>query len=214
MTWWSWSLRQRLAVAICGTLAMGIIVFGIVAWNEVRAAAVEAAQTRLEVVTRRIADLLGSNVSTQKAQLANVARDPAIRMLSIGGDGMSRDSAVARVRRADSTSRSIVAIQIWDVAGKVVFTSSPLATRMDDAARRALLGALAPDDSAMVGPLINDADTLRFVTLGPIHMGGPVGRLGGAVATPVGARRLALADRPDRHARAAVVRQRRRRRLE
>jgi signal transduction histidine kinase/CheY-like chemotaxis protein len=167
-------LRQRLAFAICGTLAMGIIVFGIVAWNEVRTAAVEAAQTRLEVVTRRIADLLGSNVSLEKAQLANVARDANVRILAIGSDGPARDSAVARVRRADSTQRSVLAIQIWDAAGQVVFTSSPYPTKLDDAARRALIGTLTEDDSAAVSPFVNESDTLRFATYGPIRMGGAV----------------------------------------
>src|SRR5262245_43862945 len=114
VAWWNWSLRQRLAVAICGTLAVGIIAFGIVAWNEVRKAAVEAAQTRLEVVTRRIADLLSNSVAQQKSQLAVVARDRGIQHIATGGDGDARDSAESRIRRADSSSASILAIQVWD----------------------------------------------------------------------------------------------------
>jgi signal transduction histidine kinase/ActR/RegA family two-component response regulator len=164
-------LRQRLAFAICGTLAMGIIVFGIVAWNEVRTAAVETAQTRLEVVTRRIADILASQVSAQKAQLASAARDPAIRYLSTGADGEARDSAVARVRRADSTNTSVLAIQVWDADGNVIFTSSPLVDGMDNAARRALMATMSNDDSAAVGPFVLSGDTLKFATFGPIRTG-------------------------------------------
>ena len=174
MTWWSWSLRQRLAVAICGTLAMGIIVFGIVAWNEVRTAAVEAAQTRLEVVTRRIADMLSTNVASEKSQLAGSARDQNIQYLAYGRDGAARDSAIARVHRADSASNSILAIQLWDATGTIVFTSHPLTAGMENTGRRALLSTLQPGDSAAVGPFTLAGDTLMFATFGPVRNGGPV----------------------------------------
>src|SRR5512139_3497896 len=111
VAWWNWSLRQRLAVAICGTLAVGIIAFGIVAWNEVRKAAVEAAETRLEVVTRRIADLLSNSATQQKSQVSGIARDRGIQVIASGGDGAARDSAVSRIQRADSISTSILSIQ-------------------------------------------------------------------------------------------------------
>ena len=106
MPWWNWSLRQRLAVAICGTLAAGTIAFGIVAWSEVRHAAVESAEARLEVVTRRISDLLSNSVAQQKSQLAGVARDRGIQYIASGGDGPARDSAVSRIRRGSSAGTS------------------------------------------------------------------------------------------------------------
>jgi signal transduction histidine kinase/CheY-like chemotaxis protein len=167
-------LRQRLAVAICGTLAMGIIVFGIVAWNEVRTAAVEAAQTRLEVVTRRIADLLSTSVATTKAQLAGMSRDPSIRRLALGGDGAARDSAVAQIRRLDSLQTVVLAVQIWDATGSVQFTTNPQAAGMDDARRRALLATLQQGDSAAVSPFVLHNDTLMFATFGPVRTGAPV----------------------------------------
>src|SRR5688572_19458395 len=153
---------------------MGIIVFGIVAWNEVRTAAVEAAQTRLEVVTRRIADLLSSRVATTKAQLAGMSRDPNIRRLALGGDGEARDSAIARVRRLDSLQNTVLAVQIWDATGAVQFTSSPQTAGMDDARRRALLTTLQRDDSAAVSPFVLGSDTLMYATFGPIRTGAPV----------------------------------------
>jgi two-component system, cell cycle sensor histidine kinase and response regulator CckA len=174
LSWWSWSLRQRLALAICGTLAVAIAAFGVVAWNEVRTAAVEAAQTRLEVVTRRIADLLETSVAQQKSQLAGVARDRGIQLIASGGDGPARDSAVNRIRRADSASAAILAIQVWDSTGTVLFSSSPVSQRLDDAARREMLAMLGPGDSAAVGPFRVDGDTVRFAAIGPIRTGGPV----------------------------------------
>src|SRR5262245_59870460 len=128
---WNWSLRQRLSAAICGTLAVGIIASGIVAWNEVRKAAVEAAETRLEVVTRRIADRLANSVNQPDSQLAGVARDRGIQLIASGGDGTARDSAEARIRRADSTSAAILAIQVWDANGAVLYSSSPVSNRLD-----------------------------------------------------------------------------------
>src|SRR5688572_27173871 len=152
---------------------MGIIVFGIVAWNEVRTAAVEAAQTRLEVVTRRIADLLSSRVATTKAQLAGMSRDPNIRRLALGGDGEARDSAIARVRRLDSLQNTVLAVQIWDATGAVQFSSSPRNTGTDDS-RRALLTSLQPDDSAAVSPFVLSSDTLMYATFGPVRTGAPI----------------------------------------
>src|SRR5215207_7004570 len=148
VAWWNWSLRQRLAVAICGTLAVAIIAFGIVAWNEVRKAAVEAAETRLEVVTRRVADLLGNSVAQQKSQLAGVARDRGIHVIASGAEGVARDSAVSRLVRADSVSAAILAIQVWNSAGEVLFSTGPVSTRLDNEGRRSMLAQLGPRDSA------------------------------------------------------------------
>ena len=124
MTWWSLSLRQRFALAICGTLAVVILVFGLVTWNEVRSSALDAAQARLEFVTHRLADLLATNVATTKSQVAGVARDRGIQLLSRGENGAARDSAIARIQRTDSTSSSILSVQIWDTAGGILFSSS------------------------------------------------------------------------------------------
>ena len=174
VAWWNWSLRQRLAVAICGTLAVGIIAFGIVAWNEVRTAAVEASQARLEVVTRRIADLLSTSVAQQKTQLASLARDRNLQHIASGSDGETLDSAVSRLRRADSASAAILAIQVWDAAGGVLFSSSPVSNGLDNSMRRDMLAQLTPTDSAAVAPFRVDGDTIRYAVLGPIRRGGPV----------------------------------------
>src|SRR4026207_1032884 len=132
VAWWNWSLRQRLAVAICGTLAVGIIAFGIVAWNEVRTAAIEAAQARLEVVTRRIADLLSNSVAQQKTQAASLGRDRNIQHIASGSDGEAPITAVSRSPGADSASATILAIEVWDTAGAVLFSSSPLSSTVDN----------------------------------------------------------------------------------
>jgi signal transduction histidine kinase/ActR/RegA family two-component response regulator len=174
MAWWQLSLRQRLAFAICGILAVGIFVFGLGAWNEVRTAAVEAAQTRLEVVTRRIADLLENSVASQKSQLAGVARDRGIQLLARGEEGAGRDSAITRLRRADSTSSSVLGIQIWDADGAIVFSTSAFTGGMDDSARRDLLATLSQGDSAAIGPFRADGDSVAYATFGPIRLGGPV----------------------------------------
>jgi len=174
VAWWTWSLRQRLAFAICGTLAVGIIAFGIGAWNEVRSSAVDAAETRLEVVTRRIADILGNSVVQQKSQLAGVSRDRGVQLIARGDSGPARDSAIVRVQRADSVSSAILAIQIWDSTGAVVFSSSPVSSRVDDKARRDLLATLTPGDSAAIGPFRIDGDTVRYATFGPIRQAGSV----------------------------------------
>jgi len=173
VAWWQLSLRQRLAFAICGILAVGILVFGVGAWNEVRAAAVEAARTRLEVVTRSIADLLVNSVASQQSQLAGIARDRGVQLIAHGVGGPEVDSAIARLHRTDSASASILAIQVWDSAGAIVFTSSALSGRTDDMGRRDLLETLSPGDSAGIGPFRLENDTLRFATFGPIHSGGP-----------------------------------------
>jgi signal transduction histidine kinase/ActR/RegA family two-component response regulator len=169
-------LRQRLALAICGTLAAGILAFGVAAWNEVRTSAVEAAQARLEVVTRRISDLLVASVATQKSQLAGVARDRGVQLVAQNGEGTARDSAVARLRRADSASAATLSIQIWDARGAVVFSTSEMATTMTDSARRDLLATIPDGDSAAVGPFQLESDSILYATLGPIRVGGAVTR--------------------------------------
>jgi signal transduction histidine kinase/CheY-like chemotaxis protein len=174
MTRGSWSLRRRLAFAICGTSAAGILAFGLVAWNEVRTSAVEAAQARLEVVTRRISDLLTGSVATQKSQLAGLGRDRGLHLLAGNVEGAGLDTTTARLRRADSASAATLAIEIWDAGGAVVFSTSPLEERMNNDARRELLATLPRGDSAAVGPLRIEADSVVYATFGPIRLAGPV----------------------------------------
>ena len=176
VTWRTLSLRQRLAAAICGTLAVGILAFGLVAWNEVRTNAVDAAQDRLEVVTRRIADLLTNSAAVQKSQHAGVARDRGVQLIAAGGEGPALDSALARTRRADSASAAVLAIQIWDRSGGVLFSSSELADSLSNRDRRELLTAVPTGDSAAVTPFRIESGTVRYAVIGPIRTGGPVSR--------------------------------------
>jgi signal transduction histidine kinase/CheY-like chemotaxis protein len=176
MVWGSWSLRQRLAFAICGTLAVGIAAFGVVAWNEVRGAAVETAEARLDVVTRRISDLLTTSVATQKSQLAGVARDRGVQAIARNVPGPELDSAIARIYRADSGSAATLAVQLWNPAGEVVFSTAPVVTTMSDSSRRELLGMIPRGDSAAVGPFRLESDSILYATFGPIRTGGPVTR--------------------------------------
>ena len=171
MVWGSWSLRQRLAFAICGTLAVGILAFGVAAWNEVRSATVEAAVARIEVVTRRISDLLTTSVATQKSQLAGVARDRSVQTIARGIPGPDLDSAIARLSRADSASAATLSVQVWDSSGAIVFSTTPRLTPMTDADRRGLLGMIAPGDSAGVGLFRLERDSVIYPTFGPIRLG-------------------------------------------
>ena len=167
----SWSLRQRLAFAICGTLAVGILAFGLVAWNEVRGATVETAEARLDVVTRRISDLLTTSAATQKSQLAGVARDRNVEAVARGIPGETLDSAVARLNRADSASAATLSLQVWDATGAIVFSTTPMVTTMDDSARRELLGTIPEGDSAALGPFRLEQDSVVYPTFGPIRIG-------------------------------------------
>ena len=174
VTWRTLSLRQRLALAICGTLALGILAFGVVAWNEVRTSAVEASQARLEVVTRRIADLLSNSVAQQKSQVAGVARDRGIQLIASGVQGPARDSAADRFRRADSANATTVAIQVWNRTGSVIFSSSEPTESLGNGDRRALIATLARGDSSGITPFRIENDSVRYAVIAPIRIGGPV----------------------------------------
>jgi signal transduction histidine kinase/ActR/RegA family two-component response regulator len=113
-------------------------------------------------------------VASQKSQLAGVARDRGIQLLARGEEGPGRDSAIARLRRADSASSSLLGIQIWDAAGAIVFSTSAFTADMDDSSRRDLLATLSQGDSAAVGPFRADGDSVAYATFGPIRLGRPV----------------------------------------
>jgi signal transduction histidine kinase/CheY-like chemotaxis protein len=159
-------LRQRLAVAICGTLAAGIVIFGFLAWNEVRTAAIDAAQTRLEVVTRRVADLLATSVGLAKTQASGLIRDRGVALLARGGSGPTVETADGRLRSIDSASAQILSVQIWNGAGAVVYSTNAYATTQDDRERAALTSSLGRSDSVVIGPFRIDADSVRYPTIG------------------------------------------------
>lgn len=173
MVWQSWSLQRRLSVAICGTLAAGIVAFGVVAWSEVRTAAVDAAETRLEVVTRRVADLLATSVGSAKLQVTGLIRDRGVELIARRASGPSVDSADGRLRVIDSASAQILAVQVWDPAGAVVYSTSAYATTQDDRERAALVASLGQSDSVAIGPFRIEGDSVRYPTLGRLRTGRP-----------------------------------------
>ena len=169
-------MRQRLATAICGTLALGLVTFGVIAWSGTRRAAIEASRLRLALVTRRTADLLINSTASAEAQVVALARDRSIRDVARLTEGTARDSAVARLQRADSLSAPILAFEIWDSTARVLFASSNSLGAVGDTVRRTILASLAPDDSAVTGPFVAQGDSVAYATVSPVGLNGTVTR--------------------------------------
>jgi PAS domain S-box-containing protein len=162
------SVRLRLAVAVCGTLALGILGLGSIARWEARAEAVAASTTRLDIVVRQTADLFASSMANQRSQAVQVSRDPNVRLLAAGATSTEGDSAAARLHRADSTSTTIVAYELWDSTGSVLHTTSPGMRTVRDSVRLLLLARLRTGDSVASGPLVLHDDSVAYATIATI----------------------------------------------
>jgi signal transduction histidine kinase/ActR/RegA family two-component response regulator len=159
------SVRLRLAIAICGALALGIVGFGSIARWEARAEAVSTSTVRLANVARQTASLLANSLSNQRAQALQLGRDPQVRVVAAGTGGEAGDSAVARLRRADSTSAAILGIEIWDSTAAIRHATNPALRSVPDSIRRLLLGRLSTADSVASGRLVLHGDSLVYATI-------------------------------------------------
>jgi len=178
-------MRRQLAIAICGTLALGVLAFGAFARWEVRSEALAAADLRLETVTSRTADLIAATLTSQRTQMAAVARDSSVWLLASTRTGPRRDSAAARLFRADSLQATVLSIEIWDTTGTLRHATGAPIGNVADSTRRRLLALLPPDDSVWIGRFVTDGDRVAYPTLATIR---------GAAARVVIWRRVASAD--------------------
>ena len=89
------SLRYKLPLLITGLLVLILAAGMFFAYAEVRLAAVEAAQTRLELVSEELASVVAPGIARQLDTLQVMVREPAL-LAHLDGTANAADSAAAR----------------------------------------------------------------------------------------------------------------------
>ena len=152
------SLQYRLPALITGLLLALVIVGALLAYREVRGAAVEAAEQRLERVSRQLADLTRRSGAAAIARNREVARDRDLLPVRILGSGSFREEAALDALRRIVPSDTAPPAEVWDADGSVLIGLGTY-PREWDAVRRdnARAQAMVPDTGGFSAPFVVDS---------------------------------------------------------
>ncbi|MDQ6827729.1 MAG: HAMP domain-containing histidine kinase [Gemmatimonadota bacterium] len=166
-------LERKLPLLISALVLLVLVAATGAAYLEVERSTTLAASQRLSSVTKQLAELSRTGVTTRKAALRSVAGDSVIHRL-LRSSVAPPDSLVQNaLRRLYLPPESVLVAGVWDRSGHVVATSGVASGAIDDRPRLALTGEAAADrarrnDSAQVGRFYAHGDSVFFWTAAPV----------------------------------------------
>ena len=166
------SLQYRLPLLIAALLLALVTAGSVLAYREVRSATVDAAEQRLERVSRQLADLLRRSTATSIERMHEVATDRDLLPARItGGASFREEAALDALRRIVATDTSPPA-EVWGPDGAVLIGLGRFPPAWDEATReRARRHAVLGDSGAYAPPFVIDSSAYTWVTV-PVRDGG------------------------------------------
>lgn len=109
------SLRVRLPLLICGLIAVSLVAFLLVAFQQVQRELLRSGQERAQAAADQLANLLAQSAQQQITETHRAAQDPAIRQyLEQPGDA---EAEKARQRLASLAGAGQPPVELWDASG-------------------------------------------------------------------------------------------------
>ena len=165
-----------MAAAIAGVAAAVIVSFGLLAYGEMRSAAIRAAGDRLQSVTREIAGLLGTSSAAVRTTMEAVAADTAVRAQIHAPTADRERRVMAIMAPLAAPAAAISDVELWDVDGRRLVTTSAGVTPLPLEATRALTALVAGRARSAVGPIVAHGDTVTYSVIARVTEGEtPVG---------------------------------------
>lgn len=153
MTGW-----RRLSIGLKLPLGLAALLFAVMAamtvlvYLEVRRISFESTASRLDGVSHLLADALASSAHQRFAALREAADHPRVRAAALRGIAGPDTAAVrAALRTNAGGSAQLLAVELWDSAGRRVVTSHDGVAPMAAAPARALMDAIRPESFEVVG---------------------------------------------------------------
>jgi signal transduction histidine kinase/CheY-like chemotaxis protein/HAMP domain-containing protein len=163
-----------MAITIAGVSATVIVSFGLVAYGEMRWAAIRASSDRLQSVTRQLAGMLGTSGSALRATLGATAQDPAIRTyMRHPAEPLERD-ALAALAPLSKPAAAITGVELWSADGRRLLSTSPTVAPLPVAASAAVVASLSAGQSSAIGRFIADGKSVGYPIVARVTDSGSV----------------------------------------
>ncbi|HEV2751340.1 MAG TPA: HAMP domain-containing sensor histidine kinase [Gemmatimonadales bacterium] len=166
------SIKVKLPALIGGLLVAVTLAYGWAAYGAVRRSSAAAAVGRLGAVTDQLAQLLKASRDQLVAAVRAVADSPAVRDYASRPAAGRQAAAEAALRPGGPQGQQVAAVELWGPDRRrllVVGTPDPWTNA---AGATALMAALSPADSGIVGPFRAVADSLVYGIAAPVVAGG------------------------------------------
>ncbi len=172
MTYRSIEVRLPAFIGALLVAAVAASVWG--AYQEVKRSALQGASDRLDRVTQQIADLVAVGMRQRLAELRQLADQPAVHAFIRASKPATGAAALLPMQRFVAQSQQPSVVELWDAGGHRALVTVNAPPPLDATAARELVGAVGSNDSAAVGPLRLQGDTLVFALVVPVVDGARV----------------------------------------
>jgi PAS domain S-box-containing protein len=163
----NWSIEHKLPLFVMALLVAVVLVLLSIGHREVRRAARELANERLQRATTELASLFDRSTTQQRAQIGGLGKDSAVAAFALSGGRAGRHQARAALERVTRDTASNAALEVWDSAGRVLLRVGRFGLSERPLER-------AAPDSAFIGPFLQRDTTLYYQVVAPIQRGGRV----------------------------------------
>lgn len=181
------SLQYRLPLLISALLVALVVIGSVLAYREVRRAAVEAAEQRLERMARQLADLTRRSMAASLRRAAEVAQDRDLLPARISGSSTFREEAALDALRRLVSSDTALPAEVWDGSGAVLVSIGAYPEGWGAETREAARSRIVVGDSgAYSPPFVVGSAAYTWVAMPIREAGRQVGTLAqiGRVGTP------------------------------
>src|SRR5688572_8398029 len=123
------SLQWKLPAVICGLILLVVIALSASAFFAVRRAVELAANERLRSVTAQLASLLETSARQNRARVRTTARNDTVRTYLQDPAVHGRATTLAALRYAGPNPDQVLAVELWNTAGRRLLADGVGATR-------------------------------------------------------------------------------------
>jgi HD-GYP domain-containing protein (c-di-GMP phosphodiesterase class II) len=156
------SLRFRFAALVSGLLLITVVLFGGVAYWQMRRTALEAAGQRLQAVTGETAQMLDASAAALRTQLATLGKRPLIHQALRAPDG---DSARLLFTSVERQGGALLGMHLLDSTGALIRAAGARVPRLTADALTGLIALTTDSATVATGPIRLVGDSVAYPTI-------------------------------------------------
>ena len=165
------SLRFRFAALVSGLLLVTVVLFGGVAFWQMRKTALEAAGQRLHAVTGETARLLDASAAALRGQLAAAGKRALVHEALRAPNGDSAKVLLASVERQAGV---LLGMHLLDSTGALIRAAGPHVPQLTADALRGLIALTTDSATVATGPIRLVGDSVGYSTIARVSDGARV----------------------------------------
>jgi PAS domain S-box-containing protein len=164
---------MRAALLICCLVLAIIATYAYAAYRQVERSALTSAKDRLTNVSHQLASVLGASAAQLSEATGALAEDSSVAAFLGEPSAESREAALNAIRSVGGDA-SVAGIELRDLSGRRVLGTGAGLPVQSDALGLALTRIAQGPDTAVVGPIGAEADTLLYPVVARVSRDGRV----------------------------------------